>query len=136
MFKCDSHVRGHRTVSTAEACELRRKRRKARAQRRAEDIERRKAIRIAEPESAFIRRSFCIGQSPGERVAKYLRENYPPRPDEKTWDWALVVEEHSLNHVTWPTTEQLMAWLDRHPRVMLPSEVRKYARVSVESGRE
>ena len=131
VFKCESHVRGHRSEEAATACGLRRERRLARLEKREQDSERRVVNQRRESETEFIRRRYCRDGELPERVAASLNRDYPRR-DDRPWSWADVIAVHA-EHLNWPTKEQLMDWLEKHPNVMLPSVVRKYAGVSAES---
>lgn len=134
MFKCEDHVRGHRTEEAAEACRQRRERRLDRQEKRKQDRERRLATQHRESERDFVRRRYCHDGDLPDRVAAALNRDYPER-EGTPWTWVDVIQIHA-EHLNWPTDEQLKDWLEKHPNVMLPSEVRKYAGVSAESGLE
>ena len=130
VFSCDDHVRGHRSEEAAVACRQRRERRRLRQEKREQDRERRLANQRDEPEQQFVRRRYCRDGDDPARVAKALNTDYPKR-EEGPWTWVDVITIHA-EHLNWPTDDELKAWLEKHPKVLLPSELRKKAGVSQE----
>ena len=133
MFKCKTHPRGHKTEEARDKCNQRLARRKARIQKAAKDGKRRESNRANDPEADFIRRTIRREGLAPAKVAARLNRDYPKRVP--PWNWAAVIEESSRS-ISWPTRESLRVWLEAHPKVMLPSEVRKRAGYNVESARD
>ena len=120
MYSCEEHTRGHRTEEARDACVAKQKRRAIRVEKKKKDERRRAKNQEDESEDAYIKRRWCVEQTPAVNVISGLNRDYPKRPDGQRWDLPKLCDVHS-EHIRW---DGIGDWLKKHPKVLLPSEVR------------
>lgn len=124
FYACETHPKGHRTPEARDECLAKAERKAERARKKAKEEKRKANNRLKEPEEQYIRRRYCIEQTPAVNVAAGLNRDYP-RGD-RPWTWVEVVKSHAA-HLRWPRPGEFNSYLQDHPDILLPSEVRKLA---------
>ena len=132
MYECASHAKGHRTEEARDECLKKAKRKAKREAAKKADVLRREDNCARESVDAYVKRRFCIEGTQAVNVAASLNRDYPHREGHGPYDWADVIEVHSL-HLNWPRSGEIDTFLAENPKVLLPSEIRKLAGDSVES---
>lgn len=131
MYECrGEHAKGHRTEEARDACLAKQERRAKREAKKEADILRRENNCAREPVDDYVKRRFCIEQTPAVSVAASLNRDYPRR--DRPYDWVSIIEIHA-GHLRWPGPGQFERYLEQNPKVLLPSELRAKFGVSAES---